>query len=94
MTGAGRATLAGPHRPPAACRHPAPGQPWVPADWPAAAGAPVADLALRDRYAAMNAHHGVETWAPNYAGLGRDDLTPAVLRERLATWTATLVAEC
>jgi hypothetical protein len=42
----------------------------------------------------MNAYHGVETWAPNYAGLGRDDLTPAVLREHLTAWTATLVAEC
>lgn len=62
------------------------------AGYAGAAGGPVAELPLWDRYAAMNAHGGVESWAPNYAGLGRADLTPAELRRRLTAWTVALLS--
>ncbi|SNY47147.1 phosphotransferase family protein [Paractinoplanes atraurantiacus] len=54
-----------------------------------AARTTVPDVALWDLFALTNAHHTVETWHPNYAGLGRDDLTPAELRSRHTAWTRT-----
>lgn len=53
-----------------------------------AAGAAIPDVGLWDLYAAANAHPGIEDWAPNYQGLGRTDLGPAVLRHRLTQWTS------
>jgi len=46
----------------------------------------ISDLALWDLYAATNADSGIEGWAPNYQELGRDDLGPPVLRQRLTEW--------
>lgn len=49
-------------------------------------GAAISDLALWDLYAATNADSGIEGWAPNYQDLGRNDLGPAMLRQRLTEW--------
>jgi aminoglycoside phosphotransferase (APT) family kinase protein len=54
-----------------------------------AAGAQVPDVALWDLFALTNSHHTVESWLPNYAGLGRADLTAADLRARHTAWTRT-----
>ncbi|MEV0839450.1 phosphotransferase [Actinocatenispora sera] len=48
------------------------------------------DVELWDRSAAMHAYGQIETWAPNYAGLGRPDLDGPALRDRLTRWTDTL----
>ena len=52
----------------------------------------VADVHAWDLQAAAQAESAVEGWAPNYSGIGRGGLTPAVLRERLSAWTHTLLA--
>jgi aminoglycoside phosphotransferase (APT) family kinase protein len=52
-----------------------------------AAGQPVPDIDLWDLFALTNSHHTVETWLPNYHGLGRTDLTAADLRDRHSRWT-------
>jgi aminoglycoside phosphotransferase (APT) family kinase protein len=49
------------------------------------------DLALSDEWAVARSHDMVETWTPNYAPLGRADLTPAELRRRHSRWTARLL---
>ncbi|MFC0041900.1 phosphotransferase family protein [Actinomadura rayongensis] len=53
-----------------------------------AAGVRVA--ARWDRWAAEHSRAGVETWVPNYSGLGRDDLTASVLRARHTAWARRL----
>jgi aminoglycoside phosphotransferase (APT) family kinase protein len=52
-----------------------------------AAGIAVPDIALWDLFASANAHSTVETWQPNYANLGRADLTADELRARHTAWT-------
>lgn len=54
-------------------------------------GGAIGDVALWDDWAAARSHDGVETWAPNYAPLGRADLTGRELRRRHARWTARLL---
>lgn len=54
---------------------------------------PPSDIAWWDRQMAARATANVETWAPNYAGVGRNDLTPSVLRQRMDHWTARLLDE-
>ena len=49
-------------------------------------GTAISDVELWDLYAATNARHGIEGWAPNYQSLGRNDLGPVVLRQRLTEW--------
>ncbi|MDP9027392.1 MAG: phosphotransferase, partial [Actinomycetota bacterium] len=56
-------------------------------------GSEVADLLEWDLAAGAWADATVETWAPNYAGIGRPDLTPAVLRARLNEWNDALLRE-
>jgi aminoglycoside phosphotransferase (APT) family kinase protein len=48
------------------------------------------DMALWDGWAVARSHAVVETWAPNYAPLGRTDLTGRELRRRHSRWTARL----
>ena len=44
-----------------------------------------------DTWAAARSHDQVETWVPNYAPLGRPDLTADELRRRHERWTARLI---
>ncbi|HWH12528.1 MAG TPA: phosphotransferase [Solirubrobacteraceae bacterium] len=60
------------------------------AAYEAAVGRPVGDVSLWDGWAAARSHDIVETWAPNYGPLGRDDLDSHELRRRHALWTARL----
>lgn len=53
-----------------------------------ASGAAVPDVGLWDQYAATNARPGIEGWAQKYQALGRTDLGPATLRQRLTEWTS------
>ncbi|KQO63194.1 aminoglycoside phosphotransferase [Curtobacterium sp. Leaf261] len=53
-------------------------------------GQVVADIGAWDVQAAASAEDRVETWAPNYVGIGRTDLTGPVLRQRLDAWNAAL----
>jgi aminoglycoside phosphotransferase (APT) family kinase protein len=57
----------------------------------AAIGATIDDMALWDGWAAARSHAAVESWAPNYAPLGRVDLDAAELRRRHSKWTARLL---
>jgi aminoglycoside phosphotransferase (APT) family kinase protein len=57
----------------------------------AASGVSIPDIRAWDVQAGAHAERVVETWAPNYAGIGRPDITEAVLRRRLDAWNATLV---
>lgn len=50
------------------------------------AGVAVADVRAWDLLAAAHADPEVESWAANYHGIGRPDLTSAVLRQRLDGW--------
>jgi len=50
-------------------------------------GAQPPDAALWDLHALARSHRTVETWVPNYAGLGRSDLTARELRRRHTAWT-------
>ena len=54
-------------------------------------GGTIGDLALWDGWAVARSHDAVETWAPNYAPLGRADLTGQELRRRHSRWTARLL---
>jgi len=54
-------------------------------------GADALDQGAWDRQAAAQTEDRVETWAPNYLGVGRPDLTPQLLRSRLQAWIATLL---
>jgi aminoglycoside phosphotransferase (APT) family kinase protein len=56
-----------------------------------AAGRTVGDVDLWDSWAAARSHAGVETWAPNYAPLGRADLDEEELRSRHSRWTKRLL---
>ena len=49
------------------------------------------DVALWDGWAIARSHDTVETWTPNYAPLGRADLTGQELRRRHSRWTARLL---
>jgi aminoglycoside phosphotransferase (APT) family kinase protein len=53
-----------------------------------AVGHPLADVSLWDGWALARSHHGVTSWVPNYAPLGRADLNERELRRRHAQWTA------
>jgi aminoglycoside phosphotransferase (APT) family kinase protein len=54
-------------------------------------GRTIGDMALWDSWAVARSHDAVETWAPNYAPLGRADLTGQELRRRHSRWTARLL---
>ena len=58
----------------------------------AAAGQALGEIALWDSWAAARSHGIVDSWAPNYAPLGRPDLDEAELRRRHSRWTARLLA--
>jgi aminoglycoside phosphotransferase (APT) family kinase protein len=53
-----------------------------------AAGQAMENIALWDGWALARAHDVVDSWTPNYAPLGRPDLTPEELRGRHSRWTA------
>lgn len=53
-------------------------------------GAAVDDIGAWDVQAAASAHDRVETWLPNYLGIGRGEMTAELLRERLDAWNAKL----
>jgi aminoglycoside phosphotransferase (APT) family kinase protein len=57
----------------------------------AATAQTVDDVVLCDVWAAARSHDGVETWVPNYAPLGRGDLTQRELRRRHSLWTTRLL---
>jgi aminoglycoside phosphotransferase (APT) family kinase protein len=57
-----------------------------------ASGQHVEDIAAWDRQAAAQAEPAVEEWAANYAGIGRGELTGAVLRRRLDAWIDELLS--
>jgi aminoglycoside phosphotransferase (APT) family kinase protein len=54
-------------------------------------GRTIDDLVLWDAWALARSHDAVETWAPNYAALGRTDLTGQELRRCHSQWTARLL---
>jgi aminoglycoside phosphotransferase (APT) family kinase protein len=56
-----------------------------------AIGCTIDDIALWDGWAVARSHEAVETWAPNYAPLGRADLDGEELRQRHSQWTARLL---
>lgn len=53
-------------------------------------GRTVGDIRPWDVQAAASAHERVETWLPNYHGIGRTDMTERDLRHRLDAWNASL----
>ncbi len=55
------------------------------------AGVTLQDLALWDAWSAARSHDEVETWVPNYAPLGRPDLSREELRRRHERWTERLM---
>lgn len=57
----------------------------------AASGTSVGDISRWDSWALARSHTNVETWEPNYAPLGRADLTPGELRRRHDNWTDQLL---
>jgi aminoglycoside phosphotransferase (APT) family kinase protein len=63
------------------------------AAYQAAVGEAVGDVALWDCWAVARSHDTVETWAPNYAPLGRDDLGEHELRRRHSLWAARLLEQ-
>lgn len=56
-----------------------------------AIGCTIDDIALWDGWAVTHSHEAVETWAANYAPLGRADLDGEELRQRHSQWTARLL---
>lgn len=56
-----------------------------------ASGTEVVDLREWDLTAGAWADTVVETWAPNYTGIGRPDITPEKLRARLNAWNSALL---
>ena len=56
-----------------------------------AAGVRVDDVLDWDILAAARAESDVETWAPNYSGIGRPEITGDVLRTRLDDWIVHLL---
>lgn len=55
-----------------------------------AAGVGLENLRWWDLHAAARASDSVETWAPNYLGIGRD-IPPGLLRHRLDEWIDSLL---
>lgn len=53
-------------------------------------GRRIHDIRAWDVQAAARAHDRVETWLPNYHGIGLTDMTAEDLRHRLDTWNAQL----
>jgi aminoglycoside phosphotransferase (APT) family kinase protein len=62
------------------------------AAYEAAVGRSVADVVLWDGWAVARSHDAVETWAPNYAPLGRGDLGEHELRQGHSRWTSRVSA--
>ena len=60
------------------------------AAYEAAIGQTLGDMVLWDGWAAARSHDVVETWAPNYAPLGRGDLDADELRRRHSLWSTRL----
>ncbi len=60
------------------------------AAYEAAIGQRVGETVFWDRWAAARSHDAVDSWAPNYAPLGRADLGPGELRRRHSRWTTRL----
>ncbi len=56
-----------------------------------AVGRTIDDKALWDAWAVARSHDAVDTWVPNYAPLGRADLTGQELGRRHSRWTARLL---
>lgn len=56
-----------------------------------ASGRRVRDVHAWDVVAAARADTYVETWAPNYAGIGRPEIDARLLRERFDAWVDTLI---
>ncbi|WJY00962.1 aminoglycoside phosphotransferase family protein [Curtobacterium sp. 458] len=56
-----------------------------------AGGVRVLDVHAWDVLAAARADPYVETWAPNYAGIGREDITARVIRQRFDAWVRRLL---
>jgi hypothetical protein len=56
-----------------------------------AIGRAIGDMPLWDGWAVARSHHAVETWAPNYAPLGRADLDGGELRRRHSRWTGRVL---
>jgi aminoglycoside phosphotransferase (APT) family kinase protein len=54
-------------------------------------GRTIGDMALWDGWAVARSHDTVETWVPNYAPLGRADLTRQELRRRHSRWAGRLL---
>ncbi|WP_439693300.1 phosphotransferase family protein [Curtobacterium sp. SP.BCo] len=61
------------------------------AAYEAAAGRRVVDVHAWDVIAAARADTYVETWAPNYAGIGRDEVDGRLLRQRFDAWVGSLI---
>lgn len=57
-----------------------------------AAGEAPPDVPLWDLHTLARSHRTVETWVPNYAPLGRPDLTASELRRRHSAWTRRCLA--
>jgi len=63
------------------------------AAYEAAIGQTRGDVVLWDGWAAARSHDAVESWAPNYAPLGRGDLNEHELRQRHSLWTTRLLEQ-
>jgi aminoglycoside phosphotransferase (APT) family kinase protein len=63
------------------------------AAYEAAVGQAIGDVILWDAWAAARSHDVVESWAPNYAPLGRGDLDEHELRRRHSLWSARLLEQ-
>jgi hypothetical protein len=63
------------------------------AAYEAAVGQTLGDVGLWDGWAVARSHTPVETWAPNYAPLGRGDLGEHELRLRHTRWTTHLLEQ-
>jgi aminoglycoside phosphotransferase (APT) family kinase protein len=57
-----------------------------------ASGEAPPDVPLWDLHTLARSHRTVETWVPNYAPLGRPDLTARELRRRHTAWTKRCLA--
>ena len=60
------------------------------AEYEARLGSPISDINDWDVQAAASAADRVETWLPNYHGIGLTDTTAKDLRHRLDEWNASL----
>ncbi|MGV8858222.1 phosphotransferase family protein [Rhodoglobus sp.] len=60
------------------------------AEYERESGHPLPDSHAWDLVAAARSASRVETWAPNYLGVGYSDLTESTLRERMDDWTSLL----